>query len=98
MSKSIKTPYFGVSRTLSNMRSTTSNPFNRNGAEFRTLGDRIISCAKYGADIGVSVSVSGDEDNTTDVDILASANHDFFDIAEITGQMVDAQNVPPVTE
>lgn len=65
----------------------------------KLVGDRIIEAVRYGTDVGVSVSVSFDEDvnddaETHEVDLMASPNHDFFDIAEKTGHMVEVYSHP----
>lgn len=65
----------------------------------KLVGDRILEAVRYGTDVGVSVSVSFDEDvkddaDSHEVDLMASPNHDFFDIAERTGRMVEVYAHP----
>lgn len=84
----IKTSYFGVSRQVASHR-RFNEPFNKDGSTFETLGDKILKATKYGADIGSPVTVSGDADDENGVDVLSSPNHDFFDIADEFGCLVD---------
>lgn len=91
--------YCGIGRmpfaTRTRVRPRSCNPFVEFvGEPGELLGDKIIKAAKYGADLGASVSVNFDEDvvdggDAHEVDILASPNMDFFDIAEQTGRMAD---------
>lgn len=71
---------------------------------FETLGDKIIAASKYGSDMGVSMSVSYDENADPDsknykheVDVLGDPNFDFFDIAEQFGEMVEQSAPSPET-
>lgn len=68
--------------------------FNRTGNVFNTIGDKIHRALLYGEDIGLSMSVDYDDENATEVDVTTSPNHDFFDIAEKFGVMVDEQTTP----
>lgn len=87
--------YFNVERP-----DRTPEPIHQTDAECREvfvsqssrgvlLGDKIRSALDKGADLGVRVSVSYDEKDAVDVDILSSPNHDFFDIADEVGRMVE---------
>lgn len=86
--KRIKTAYFGVKRLVYSHHKS-NNPFNKDGSEFCTLGDKILKATKYGADIGSPVTVTGDAEDENGVDVLSSPNHDFFDIADEFGRLVD---------
>lgn len=86
----MKRSCFGVSVNTPGHISRPVKTANADNTKFETLGDKIISAAKYGSDIGNSVPVTFDDaDNKTAVDVLSSPNHDFFDIAETFGKMVD---------
>lgn len=68
---------------------------------FKTLGDKIVECSQYGADIGSSVKVDYDTSDVVDgakdshdVDIMSSPNVDFFDIYEESGHMVEVAGPP----
>lgn len=92
--------YCGISRmpfaTRSRVQQRTRNLFVESlGEPGEFLGDKIVKAAKYGADLGVTVSVNFDENvvdggDAHEVDVLASPNMDFFDIVEQTGRMADA--------
>lgn len=69
--------------------------FNTNGSEFKTIGDKIHRALLYGEDVGLSMSVDYDDEDSNEVDVLSSPNHDFHDIAEQFGEMVEEFN-PPV--
>lgn len=98
--------YFGVMRSFSNCVKNDcvidfSDPTNLE--EGKLVGDRIIEAVQYGTDVGVSVSVSYDEDVKDDtdnheIDILASPNHDFFDIAEHTGHLMESYSASQENE
>ena len=72
--------------------------FNPVGDDFQTLGSKILSAVQYGSDLVNSIPVTFDDEDSEDVDILSSPNHDFFDIAEVTGEMIEASNVPTDTQ
>lgn len=92
-----KTNYFGV--CVSSVENTApKSTFQKTDSTFSTLGDKIMQAAKYGADLGAPVSVTYDEADSSDVDILSSPNHDFFDIAEEFGKMVDLTTPPANVE
>lgn len=97
MSKTVKTSYFGVRRCVCS-HNRSNEPFNKDGSTFETLGDKILKATKYGADLGSPVVVSGDSEETG-VDVISSPNHDFFDIAEEFGRLVDlTPSAPAETE
>lgn len=72
--------------------------FNPVGDEFTTLGDKILSAINYGSDLGNTVPVDYDEDDINGVDVLSSPNHDFFDIAEEFGEMIEERAVPVASQ
>lgn len=85
--------YFGIKRPVAcgvfhKSRYDDSHNFAPVDEEFSTLGETILKAIELGADTGVPASVTYDEQNSSDVDILASPNHDFFDIAEEFGEQV----------
>lgn len=90
--------YFGVKRNYAvGVRNDSAVSFadDSNLEPGKLVGDRIIEAVNYGTDVGVSVSVSYDEEVVDDtdnheVDVLASPNHDFFDIAESTGHLMES--------
>lgn len=96
--------YFGIKRNTASAPhdASNANPFNDDPMDDVgcLLGSKIIECFVDGADLGVQVTPSYDEevmDDSTnhDVDLLSSPNHDFFDIAE-TGHLVEAMPSQPV--
>lgn len=94
----VKRRYCGIERMPSVTFESTPATYGES-KDGSLLGDRILEAALYGADLGTVVPVSFDEDvaddsTAHDVDILASPNHDFFDIAESVGHMVEAQAPP----
>lgn len=64
------------------------------GGEFETLGVKILRSFELGADLGAKIAVNYDDENSDDVDVLTSPNHDFFDIAEEFQQMVEQTPAP----
>lgn len=89
--------YFGiVVRPNSIGNKSVKNRFSKDDTLGTTLGDKIRSAQKYGANLGTSVPVSYDDpnDEVKGVDVLASPNHDLFDIAEEFGRLVDSSSAP----
>lgn len=69
------------------------NAFNSKKEPFETIGDRLLLSFKYGADVGPTITPKYDSaDDNGNVDVLASPDHDFFDIAEQFGKLVPQQS------
>ena len=83
--------YFGIKRpkfpTLHFNESKTERAtrFCKTGEIGYTLGDRIRLAREVGADIGVRVIPNFDNEGEKGVDIMASPNTDFFDVADAVG-------------
>lgn len=89
--------YFGITRPKSLRSPRMSIPLPTlcdTADEFETLGVKILRSLELGADLGAKIAVNYDDENSDDVDVLTSPNHDFFDIAEEFQRMVD-QTPPP---
>lgn len=90
-----KTNYFGVKIASAIPFRKSENRFNpKCDSTARFLGDTIIESIRYGTTPSVTIPVTFDDDDAKGVDILASPNHDFFDIADEVGRVVEVQNVP----
>lgn len=86
------------SRVASQSCASAHNIFNRDDEPFETLGSKILRAINQGADLGSPVPVSFDEDESSELDILADANHDLEDIQEKFGNRSEvdpaSQQVP----
>lgn len=79
----MKRTYLGISRpVMARIMSSSKNHFNPSETPYVSLGDTIAKALQYGADVGSPAVVKYDPDDTSDVDILTSPDHDFHDIAE----------------
>lgn len=68
--------------------------FSKAKNAFETIGDRLLLSFKYGADVGPTITPKFDTmDDNGNVDVMASPDHDFFDIAEQFGKLVPEQTV-----
>lgn len=87
-----KTNYFGVKIHRPLSHPSNENRFNPQAdAPARRLGDVIVDSIRYGTTPSVTMPVTFDDDDAEGVDIMASPNADFFDIAEHVGHAVDVQ-------
>lgn len=94
-----KTNYFGVCIADSVSYDCTVNRFNPSAdGPARKLGDVIVESIRYGSTPSVTIPVTFDDPDAEGVDIMASPNADFFDIAEHIGHAVDVQQAPPVSD
>lgn len=99
-----KQTYFGISRVVSDdVAVMAKNNLVEDAEDGALLGDRILEALHYGSNLGVEVAPTFDEDVTDDsetheVDLLASPNHDFFDIAEATGHLVSSPGALPTEQ
>lgn len=80
--------YCGIKRPGFASVGSNGNPFNKRGAIYEDLGDKILKSIEVGADLGSPESVKYDEKDQKGVDVLTDPNHDFFDIAEDYGEVI----------
>lgn len=93
--------YAGMKRPINvTTASTIKNTFNPNNEPYESLGDKILTAAHYGSDIGTPAVVQYDKSDSEDVDVFTDPNHDFFDIAESYGKQMHnpAPPAPAPTE
>lgn len=102
--KSVKQPvevgvscsYCGVARPGYNLlpssdnREECRNIFNPLDAPARTIGEQFLESMHNGVSPDVARDIGYDSEDKVGVDILTSPNHDFFDIAEQVGKLVES--------
>lgn len=68
---------------------------NELGEKFETIGTKVLRALSTNEKVSDIVSVTYDESDVNGVDVMTSAKHDFFDIAEEFGEIIEDMNKTP---